>query len=186
MPNRSSAPVAAGLLKACWAPGNVIRSKRARACCIRLGHLSARHRRGWSACARLGWLFRLGEAIPIAPYKEDPVAHEQAFAQARQVLDAGELLCIFPEGAITRDGSLGEFKGGVMKILHTHPVPVLPLALRNLWGSFFSRVEGGTAMARPFRRGWFSTVGLVAGPALPAAEVSPAALRERVADLLAA
>lgn len=133
----------------------------------------------------LGWLFRLGKAIPIAPQKDDPVAYERAFAQARAVLDDGELLAIFPEGGITRDGSLGEFKGGVMKILQTHPVPVVPLALQNLWGSFFSRIEGGTAMVKPFRRGLFSPVGLVAGPALAPAQVTPAVLRERVAGLLA-
>ncbi|MBA4175097.1 MAG: glycerol acyltransferase [Leptothrix sp. (in: Bacteria)] len=134
----------------------------------------------------LGWLFRLGKAIPIAPQKDDPAAYEQAFAQARQVLAEGELLAIFPEGGITRDGTLGEFKGGVMKILQTHPVPVVPLALQNLWGSYFSRIEGGTAMARPFRRGLFSPVTLVAGPALAAAQVTPGLLRERVAGLLAA
>ena len=134
----------------------------------------------------LGTLFRLGKAIPIAPQREDPAAYERAFAEARRVLDDGELLCIFPEGAITRDGSLGEFKGGVMKILQTHPVPVVPLALINLWGSFFSRVEQGTAMVRPFRRGLFSPVGLVAGPALAPAEASPAVLRARVAGLLGA
>jgi 1-acyl-sn-glycerol-3-phosphate acyltransferase len=134
----------------------------------------------------LGTLFRLGKAIPIAPQREDPAAYERAFAEARAVLDDGELLCIFPEGAITRDGSLGEFKGGVMKILQTHPVPVVPLALTNLWGSFFSRVEQGTAMVRPFRRGLFSPVGLVAGPAVAAAEVSPQSLRQRVSALLGA
>jgi len=134
----------------------------------------------------LGTLFRLGKAIPIAPQKEDPAAYERAFEQARAVLADGELLGIFPEGGITRDGSLGEFKGGVMKILQTNPVPVVPLALQNLWGSFFSRAEGGTAMVRPFRRGVFSRVGLVAGPALAAAEVTPTLLRERVAGLLAA
>jgi len=134
----------------------------------------------------LGWLFRLGKAIPIAPQKDNPAAYERAFAQARQVLDDGDLLAIFPEGGITRDGSLGEFKGGVMKVLQTHPVPVVPLALQNLWGSYFSRIEGGTAMAKPFRRGLFSPVGLVAGPALQPAQVTPAALRERVAGLLAA
>jgi 1-acyl-sn-glycerol-3-phosphate acyltransferase len=134
----------------------------------------------------LGWLFRLGKAIPIAPQKEDPAAYERAFVQARAVLDEGDLLALFPEGGITRDGSLGEFKGGVMKILQTHPVPVVPMALQNLWGSFFSRIEGGTAMVKPFRRGLFSPVGLVAGPAVPAAEASPALLRERVAALLSA
>jgi 1-acyl-sn-glycerol-3-phosphate acyltransferase len=134
----------------------------------------------------LGWLFKLGKAIPIAPQKDDPAAYEAAFAQARKVLDEGDLLGIFPEGGITRDGSLGEFKGGVMKILQSHPVPVVPLALHNLWGSFFSRVEGGTAMARPFRRGIFSPVALTAGAPLAAAEVTPAELQARVAGLLAA
>jgi 1-acyl-sn-glycerol-3-phosphate acyltransferase len=133
----------------------------------------------------LGRLFRLAKAIPIAPQREDPAAYERAFEEARRVLDDGDLLGIFPEGHITRDGSLGEFKGGLMKILQTHPVPVVPLALHNLWGSYFSRIEGGTAMKRPLRRGLFSRVGLVAGPALPASVVTPAGLRGEVADLLA-
>jgi 1-acyl-sn-glycerol-3-phosphate acyltransferase len=134
----------------------------------------------------LGWLFRLGKAIPIAPQKVNAAVYENAFAEARRVLDDGDLLCIFPEGGLTRDGQLQPFKGGIMKILETHPVPVVPLALTNLWGSFFSRVEGGTAMKRPFRRGWFSHVGIVGGPALQAAEVTPDRLRERVGALLAA
>ena len=133
----------------------------------------------------LGTLFRLSRAIPIAPQREDPAAYERAFAEARRVLDQGDLLCIFPEGGITRDGSLGEFKGGIMKILQTHPVPVVPLALQNLWGSYFSRIEQGTAMVKPLRRGLFSPVGLVVGPALAAAEVTPQGLREQVAGLLA-
>ncbi|WP_119157514.1 MFS transporter [Caldimonas tepidiphila] len=132
----------------------------------------------------LGTLFRLAKAIPIAPHRENPAVYERAFAEARRVLDEGELLCIFPEGGITRDGTLQPFKGGVMKILETHPVPVVPLALRNLWGSFFSRVEGGRAMVRPWRRGLFNAVTLVAGAPLPAAEVSPGLLQERVARLL--
>jgi hypothetical protein len=73
-----------------------------------------------------------------------------------------------------------------MKILQTHPVPVVPMALQNLWGSFFSRIEGGTAMRKPFRRGLFSPVGLVAGPALPAAQVDLDGLRQQVLGLLKA
>jgi 1-acyl-sn-glycerol-3-phosphate acyltransferase len=134
----------------------------------------------------LGWLFRLGKAIPIAPQREDPAAYERAFEEARKVLDEGDLLAIFPEGGITKDGTLGEFKGGMMKVLASHPVPVVPLALKNLWGSFFSRIEGGTAMKRPFRRGLFSPVTLVAAPAVAAATVSPEAMREQVAGLLTA
>ena len=134
----------------------------------------------------LGAMFRLAKAIPIAPQREDPAAYEAAFAAARQVLDEGDLLCIFPEGAITRDGSLGEFKPGVMKVLQTHPVPVVPMALHHLWGSFFSRVEKGSAMVKPFRRGLFSRVALTVAPAVPAAQVSPAALHGQVAAMLAA
>jgi 1-acyl-sn-glycerol-3-phosphate acyltransferase len=134
----------------------------------------------------LGWLFRLGKAIPIAPQRVDPATYERAFAEARKVLDAGELLAIFPEGGITKDGTLQPFKGGIMKILETHPVPVVPIALTNLWGSFFSRAEGGKAMRRPFRRGLMSRVGLVGSPPLAAADVTPERLQDRVGSLLAA
>jgi 1-acyl-sn-glycerol-3-phosphate acyltransferase len=131
----------------------------------------------------LGWLFKLAKAIPIASYREDPATYDRAFARARQALDAGDLVCIFPEGAITRDGELGEFKGGVMKLLETHPVPVIPMALQNLWGSFFSRVDGN-AMTRPFRRGLWSRVGLVAAPPVPASQISLVTLRTQVQELI--
>ena len=132
----------------------------------------------------LGWLFRLGKAIPIASQKDDPAAYERAFAAAGRVLDEGDLLCIFPEGGITRDGELGAFKGGVMKLLQNHAVPVVPMALQNLWGSYFSRIEGGTAMRKPFRRGLFSPVGLTVGEPLMPVNVELAGLRVRVQDLL--
>ena len=132
----------------------------------------------------LGAMFKLAKAIPIAPQKVDAAIYDNAFAEARRVLGAGDLLCIFPEGGITQDGTLQPFKGGIMKILETHPVPVVPLALTNLWGSFFSRVNEGKAMTRPFRRGFFTRVGLVGGPAEAAADVTPEKLQLRVASLL--
>ncbi len=132
----------------------------------------------------LGWFFRLAKAIPITSQKVDAATYEQAFARARAVLDDGDLLCIFPEGAISRDGELAEFKGGVMKLLGTNPVPVVPMALQNLWGSFFSRA-GGRAMSRPFRRGVWTRVALVVGPAVPPSQATPDVLREHVAVLLA-
>ncbi len=134
----------------------------------------------------LGALFRLAKAIPIAPRAEDPAAYEAAFEAAANVLREGDLLAIFPEGGITRDGELQEFKGGIMKILERQPVPVVPMALINLWGSFFSRVEEGGAMVRPFRRGMFNRVGLNVGEPIPAAQVEPQLLRSKVAQLLAA
>jgi 1-acyl-sn-glycerol-3-phosphate acyltransferase len=134
----------------------------------------------------LGWLFKLAKAIPIAPRGEDPAAYEAAFAAADAVLADGELVGIFPEGGITHDGVLQPFKGGVMKILENRPVPVVPVALVNLWGSFFSRAEGGRAMSKPFRRGLFSRVSVVASAPLAPEAVTPEGLRERVDGLLRA
>ena len=132
----------------------------------------------------LGWMFRLAKAIPIAPQKEDPQAYERAFEQAAAVLREGDLLAIFPEGGITRDGTLQPFKGGLMKILEAEAVPVIPMALKNLWGSFFSRAEGGQAMVKPFRRGLFSPVEVVVGEPIAPTAVSPDRLRDRVGQLL--
>jgi 1-acyl-sn-glycerol-3-phosphate acyltransferase len=137
----------------------------------------------------LGWFFRLVKAIPVAPKGEDPAAYAAAFAAARDVLLDGELLLIFPEGGLTRDGQMKPFKGGVMKILadlpdeHRASLPVIPCALHNLWGSFFSHA-GGKAMSQPLRRGVFNHVGLSVGEPLTAESVSPEALQARVTQEL--
>jgi 1-acyl-sn-glycerol-3-phosphate acyltransferase len=138
----------------------------------------------------LGAMFKLAKAIPIAPQKEDPAVYEAAFRRAAEVLRGGDLLAIFPEGGITRDGQLQPFKGGIMKVLETARAdgvqpPVIPMALTNLWGSYFSRVEEGNAMVRPFRRGLFNRVGLNVGAPVPASQVEPAGLHGAVAKLLA-
>ena len=138
----------------------------------------------------LGWLFRLAKCIPVASQKEDPATYQRAFDEAARVLREGDLLGIFPEGGITRDGQLQPFKGGIMKILEQAradgvAAPVVPMALTNLWGSYFSRIEQGGAMVRPFRRGLFNRVGLNMGEAVPMGQVTPEGLREKVAGLLA-
>jgi len=133
----------------------------------------------------LGLFFRLAKAIPIAPKNEEPATYDAAFAAADQVLAEGDLLGIFPEGSLTDDGTLKPFKGGVMRILEQRPVPVIPLALQNLWGSFFSKVEG-PAMTKPFRRGLFSRVGLNVGQGIAADAVTPECLHQEIGRLLAA
>jgi 1-acyl-sn-glycerol-3-phosphate acyltransferase len=138
----------------------------------------------------LGLLFKLAKAIPVAPHAQDPAAYDAAFDAAAKVLREGDLLCVFPEGGISKDGSVQEFKGGIMKILaraqaEAVDLQVVPMALTNLWGSFFSRIERGTAMVRPFRRGVWSRVGLQVGQPVPVDAVSPAGLQERVRQLLA-
>lgn len=131
----------------------------------------------------LNFIFRETRAIPIASSKENETMKEAAFAEVAKALAAGEVVAIFPEGAISGDGELGPFRPGIARILAETPVPVVPLALRGLWGSFFSR-QGGRAMAGwPLRRGLFPRIALVAGEAVAAAEATPDLLRERVQGL---
>ena len=126
----------------------------------------------------LSFVFRTGRAIPIAPAHEDPEALNRAYDQIAEALEDGDLVCIFPEGRITGDGELNPFKPGVKRIVDRTPVPVVPLALRGLWGSFFSRREG-PAMTRWERipKRIFSRVELVAAAPVPAGEVSPEKLQ---------
>jgi 1-acyl-sn-glycerol-3-phosphate acyltransferase len=130
----------------------------------------------------LGFVFRGVGAIPIASAKEDPVLMEKAFAEVSAALKDGELVAIFPEGHVTRDGELQTFRPGIRRILADDPVPVVPMALSGLWGSFFSRIDG-KAMKTPFRRGFFSPIDLRVGAPLPAGEATLAALQGRVAEL---
>lgn len=130
----------------------------------------------------LGFVFRHCGAIPIASAKEDPVMMEAAFAEAGRALANGDLVGIFPEGSITRDGELQTFRPGISRILEGNPVPVVPMALSGLWGSFFSRVDG-VAMKTPFRRGLFSDIALNVGEAVSAAEATPEYLQTEVLAL---
>lgn len=130
----------------------------------------------------LSWIFRTAKAIPIAPAKEDPWLMEKSYVDIAQALHEGDLVCIFPEGRLTSTGDINDFKGGVMKILERSPVPVYPMALRGLWGSFFTR-DQGNPFERAFRRGPFSRLELVVGEVMTAEEVSPLVLQQKVTAL---
>ena len=126
----------------------------------------------------LNFVFRTAGAIPIAGRGEDADTYEQAFARIAASLAAGELVCIFPEGKLSSDGEIDVFKSGVKRILRETPVPVIPLALQGLWGSFFSRDPAKGV----FRRFW-SRVTVVAGEAVEVDAAHPETLRARVSDL---
>ena len=130
----------------------------------------------------LSFIFRTANAIPIAGANEDKEMMEQAFDQISDALQAGELVCIFPEGKLTENGEMMPFKPGVNRITERDPVTVIPLALRGLWGSFFSRAYGG-AMSRLFPRGLLSRIELVAGEALDADASGLESMHARVLEL---
>ncbi|HKZ73875.1 MAG TPA: MFS transporter [Steroidobacteraceae bacterium] len=129
----------------------------------------------------LSWVFRGMKAIPIASRKEHPQTLERAFEEIARELRAGHLVCIFPEGRLTPDGELGEFRPGIMRALEETPVPVVPMALTGLWGSVFSRKE--KKLWRRFPRGFASRIGLTVGEAVHPGAVTPDALRARVLGL---
>jgi 1-acyl-sn-glycerol-3-phosphate acyltransferase len=87
----------------------------------------------------LKFIFKTGKAIPIAARHEDPEILEQAYVRIHEVIGAGNVLGIFPEGGITSNGEINSFKKGIEKIVAEQPVTVVPMALCNLWGSLFSR-----------------------------------------------
>ena len=130
----------------------------------------------------LSFVFRNSRAIPIAPAKEDPAMMERAFDEVAAALEAGELVGLFPEGRITDNGELYPFRPGIRRIVERTPVPVVPVALRGLWGSTFSRKDG-PALSRPLRRGIFNRVELVSASPLPPAEATPERLQGIVAGL---
>jgi 1-acyl-sn-glycerol-3-phosphate acyltransferase len=129
----------------------------------------------------LSFVFRTARAIPIAPRKENPELLERAYAEIGRALDEGDLVCIFPEGRITTTGEMNPFRPGIERVLARNPVPVVPVALRGLWGSYFSRKDG-RAMSRPFRRVW-SRIEVVAGPPLAPEGATAAMLEGRVLAL---
>ncbi|MBV0932061.1 acyl-[ACP]--phospholipid O-acyltransferase [Marinobacterium weihaiense] len=88
----------------------------------------------------LRWFLDLYGVIPISTG-----GSRSAMKQVRQLLADGKVVCLFPEGAISYSGQLGEFKRGFERIAQvgedeTLPaVRIVPFYLRGLWGSRFSR-----------------------------------------------
>ncbi|WP_165672774.1 MFS transporter [Metapseudomonas otitidis] len=126
----------------------------------------------------LNFIFRTAGTVPIAGRSEDLLVYDRAFKKIDEYLKAGEVVCIFPEGKLTGDGEMNEFKSGVERILEQNPVPVIPMALQGLWGSFFSRDPN-----KGFFRRFWSHINLVAGPALAPETVDRLSLQASVAAL---
>ena len=131
----------------------------------------------------LSFVFKATRAIPIAPEKEDAALKNKAFDEVSQALEAGELVAIFPEGRITATGELSPFRPGITQIITRNPVPVIPMGLSGLWGSIFSRADGG-ALRKPWKARPLHKIGLKVGEPVAAEKVTLRGLQATVARLV--
>ena len=130
----------------------------------------------------LKYLFRHAGVIPICSPKQCELTYESAFESIHTALENGELVCIFPEGRLTPDGQLGEFRPGIDKILARDAVPVVPMALSGLWGSYFSHKDGHALTTMP-RRFW-SKVSVSITSSIAGRDADRVSLQARVSQLL--
>jgi 1-acyl-sn-glycerol-3-phosphate acyltransferase len=127
----------------------------------------------------VGRFCRFSGGIPITSARENPAVFERAMQEIDEALKHEEVVVVFPEGGLTRDGELAPFKKGIERIVSARPTEVVPVAIEGLWGSIFSR-------RRPRRgRTLRPRLELAAGPAIAPHEVRSEGLREAVLALRA-
>ncbi|KZX59817.1 acyl-phosphate glycerol 3-phosphate acyltransferase [Vibrio sp. HI00D65] len=127
-------------------------------------------------------VFRHAGVIPICSPRKCAETYKRAFEQIEQAFSNDEVVCLFPEGRLTSNGELGEFRPGVEKILKRRSVPVIPMALKGLWGSFFSHKNGHALTKRPTRI--WSRIEVNIGKLLQPTTLDRHLLQKEVHDLL--
>ena len=125
-----------------------------------------------------GFLRRAG-VIPISASNRTSI--RRAFNDVEKALSEGHIVCIFPEGRLTSDGEMNEFMRGIDIILRRTPVPVIPMALKGLWGSYFSRAKGRACKGLPTR--FWSKLEIEAGTPVDPKQASAQAMFEKVQAL---
>ncbi len=131
----------------------------------------------------LNWLFRLVGAIPVESERHDPGNVRRALHEVSRALSDGEVVMLFPEGRLTPDGEIHDFRRGLELILARDPVPVIPAGLSGLWGSWTSHANGPALSGRPRR--FRARVALHFGEQHPAEWATRAMLERRVRELKA-
>lgn len=104
-------------------------------------------------------------AIPIYSYKH-PEQQQASFEKIRKTMDQGEVVCIFPEGQISRTGETLKFKAGMERILRESPAPLVPISINGIWGSWFSYKGNRLFWKRPL--GLRPKISINVGQAMPA------------------
>ncbi|MGR5278820.1 MFS transporter [Vibrio rotiferianus] len=122
---------------------------------------------------------RRAGVIPISASNRTSI--RRAFSDVEKALSEGHIVCIFPEGRLTADGEMNEFMRGIDIILRRSPVPVIPMALKGLWGSYFSRAKGRACKGLPTR--FWSKLEIEAGTPVDPKQASAQAMFEKVKAL---
>ncbi|WP_060983575.1 MFS transporter [Vibrio splendidus] len=117
--------------------------------------------------------------IPISATNRSSIRN--AFKEVERALHEGHIVCIFPEGKLTSDGEVAEFMRGMELIIKRSPVPVIPMALKGLWGSYFSRYKGRACKGLPTR--FWTKLEIEAGEPISPKEASCETLRQSVSNL---
>ncbi|MDE1350684.1 MFS transporter [Vibrio aestuarianus] len=117
--------------------------------------------------------------IPISASNRSSI--RRAFSEVEQALAEGHIVCIFPEGQLTADGKINDFMRGMDIILKRSPVPVIPMALKGLWGSYFSRVKGQACRGLPTR--FWSRLEIEAGEPVAPLQATTQVMQEKVIQL---
>ena len=123
-----------------------------------------------------GWFLRIFDVIPIAPNRA-----KDAIRTTAEAINEGSVVCIFPEGQLTRTGMLNELKKGFELIARQAKAPVLPVFMDSLWGSIFSFERHRYFYKLPKRFPYPVTVNF--GKPIPHDEVNNSSAREAIQDL---
>lgn len=89
----------------------------------------------------IGWVLRRVRAIPLSR-TVGPKSLSASFSNVTEALQAGEVVCVFPEGYPTRNGALLPFRRGLEQLARSASMPIVPVYLDQVWGSIFS-YKGG-------------------------------------------
>ena len=127
------------------------------------------------------WLFKGLNAIPIGNRSSRPELIDYAFDEVAAALENGELVVIFPEGGITRNGEMNRFQPGIDQIIKRTSVPVVPLAIRGMWGTWASRHKGRALKGLP--TSYMKRLTVIAGPAVGAEDASRQVMEDKVREL---
>jgi 1-acyl-sn-glycerol-3-phosphate acyltransferase len=126
----------------------------------------------------VGRFCRFSGGIPIAGERQNPALYARAMSEIDAALANDEVVVVFPEGQLTRDGAVAPFKRGIETIARARSTPVVPTAIEGLWCSVFSRGPRRPRRLRPLVR-------VHVGSPIEAEHIHADALRDTVLQLLA-